>query len=138
VDKSVEAVIKHLLGNISAEDTTVALQEIDYNAISAKQMTTKRFTSEGGVTHTSLPLFLDMLARNKKAPEIFKLTTFCNIVMKVEAYTSRNGLTECCNYQGFGYIWVHCRQPPRCLWCGGGQRRRECPEKQNSESVPAC
>jgi hypothetical protein len=40
-DKSVKAVTSHFVGYISAQDITVALQEIDYD-ISVKQMTAKR------------------------------------------------------------------------------------------------
>jgi hypothetical protein len=36
-------------------DITVALQEIDYNIVSLKQMTAKRLIAEWGVTHASLP-----------------------------------------------------------------------------------
>jgi hypothetical protein len=61
-------------GNTSAEDITLAIQEIDYDIISVKQMTAKPTTPEGEVTHTSLPLFLVTVTRNQKAPEIFKLT----------------------------------------------------------------
>jgi hypothetical protein len=46
VDKLVKAVIRHLPGNISAVDITVALQEIDYNIVSLKQMTAKRLIAE--------------------------------------------------------------------------------------------
>jgi hypothetical protein len=67
-------------------------------------MTAKHPTPEGWVTHTSLPLFLVTVARNQKAPEIFKLTTFRNIVKKVEAYRSQNGLTQYYNCQRFGHI----------------------------------
>jgi hypothetical protein len=31
---------------------------------------------------------------------------------------------------------VNYRQRPRCLWCGGGHHHHECPEKQNSKTVP--
>jgi hypothetical protein len=106
-DKPVKAFIRHLPGNISAENITVGL---DYDVASVKQMTAKRPTPEGEV-----PLFLVTLARHKKSLEIFKLTTICNIVLKVEAYRSQNGLTQCYNCQSFGHIWVHCRQPPYCL-----------------------
>jgi hypothetical protein len=34
VDKPVKAIIRHLPGNILAEDTTVALQELGYDIIS--------------------------------------------------------------------------------------------------------
>jgi hypothetical protein len=114
-DKPVKAIIMHLPGNISAEDITVAIQEIDYDVISVKQMTAKRPTTEGGVSNTPPLLFLVTLVKNQKVPEIFKLTTLGNIVMKVEAYRSQNRLTQCYNCQRFGHIWVHRRQPPRCL-----------------------
>jgi hypothetical protein len=65
-----------------------------------KQMTAKCPPPEGWVTHTSLLLFLLTLARNQNAPEIFKLRTLCNIVMKVEAYKFQNGLTQ-------RYSWPH-------------------------------
>jgi hypothetical protein len=41
-DKLVEAVIRHLPGNIHTEDITVDIQELGYNVFSAKQMTAKR------------------------------------------------------------------------------------------------
>jgi hypothetical protein len=28
--------------------------------------------------------------------------------------------------------------PPGCLWCGGGRMHRDCPEKENASSTPAC
>jgi hypothetical protein len=70
----------------------VALQEIDYDVISVKQMTAKRPTPEGGVKQTSLPFFLVTLGRNQKAPEILKLTTLCSIVIIFEVYKSQNRL----------------------------------------------
>jgi hypothetical protein len=108
VDKPVKAIIRHLPGNISAEDVAVTLHEADYDII-VKHTTAKRPTPEGEVTHISVPFFLVTLAWNQKTPEIFKLTGLCNIVMKVEAYASQNGLTQCYNCQRFGHIWVHCR-----------------------------
>jgi hypothetical protein len=95
----------HLPGNISAEDTTVAIHGITYDVISVKQVIAKRPTTEGGVSNTSLLLFLVTLAKNQKVPEIFKLTTLCNIVIKVEAYRTQNRLTQCNNCQRSGHIW---------------------------------
>jgi hypothetical protein len=34
------------------------------------------------------------------------------------------------NCQQFGYVWTNCKQPPRFLWCGGGHRHKEWPERQ--------
>jgi hypothetical protein len=84
MDKQVEAFIRP--GNISAEDVTVTLQEIDYDVI-VKHMTAKRPTPEGGITHISIPLFLVTLARNKTTPEVFKLTGLCNIATRRPKFT---------------------------------------------------
>jgi hypothetical protein len=40
-DKTVKTDIRHLSGNISAENISVAFQEISYDVISVKQMTVK-------------------------------------------------------------------------------------------------
>jgi hypothetical protein len=118
--------------------TSLALQELGYYIFSVKQMTAKRLTLEGRVTQTSLSLVLITLAGNEISQETIKLTPLCNIIIKVEVCRSQNGLTQCFNCQRFGHIWVHCRQPPRSLWCRGGHCHRECPEKQNSESGLTC
>jgi hypothetical protein len=47
-------------------------------------------------------------------------------------------LTQCYNCQQFGHLWAHFKQPPRCVWCGGGHLHRDCPGKENRESTPAC
>jgi hypothetical protein len=122
--------MKYLRGNTSAEDITVALQEIDYDFINVKQITAKRLTPEGGVTHATFPLFLVTVARTQETRDIFKLTR-CNTVIKIEPYISQNELTQCYYFQRFGHIWVHCRQTSRCMWCGGGHRHHECPETKN-------
>lgn len=100
-------------------------------------MTAERPTPEGGLTHTSLPLFLVTLARKQEAPEIFKLTVLSNIVIKVKACRSQNGLIRCYTCQCFAHIWVHCRQRPRCLWCGGGHCHRTQRNRMQRVSRPA-
>jgi hypothetical protein len=137
-DKPVKALIRHLPNNTSSEDITLAFQELCYEVIGVKQMTAKRPSPEGGFTLVSLLLFLIILVRNQKSLDIFKISSLCNIIVKVEAYKSKSGLTQCYNCLRFGHIWVHCRQPPRCMWCGGGHRHRKCPEKENTQIIPSC
>jgi hypothetical protein len=69
------------------------------------------------------------LPRTTKFQEISLLTSLCHIAIRVEAYGAQNGLTQCHNCQQFGHVWANCKQPPRCLWCGGGHRHKECLEK---------
>jgi hypothetical protein len=136
-EKSVKAVIRHLPINTSSEDITVALQELGYEVISVKQMTAKHPSREGEVTLVSLPPFLITLVRKQKSLDIYKISSLCNIIVTVEAYKSKSGLTQCYNCQRFGDIWVHCSQPPRSMWCGGDHHHRECPEKENTQSIPS-
>jgi hypothetical protein len=111
-----------LPGNTSAEDITVALKMIDYDVISVKQMTTKRPTSEAAVTHTSLFLFLVMLARKQKALGILKLTKLRNI--KVEAYKSNKGVYAMLQLSGFlphlNALQAASLLPVVCVCVGGG------------------
>jgi hypothetical protein len=99
--------------------------------------TTRRSPSEGTLSK-NLPLFLITLPRTAKSQEIFRLTALCHIAVRVETYRAQNGLTQCHNCQQFGHVWAICKQPPRCLWRRGGHLHKECPEKENAASIPAC
>jgi hypothetical protein len=35
-------------------------------------------------------------------------------------------------------VWANCKQPPLCLWCGSGHLHKDCPEKGNASTTPAC
>jgi hypothetical protein len=100
-------------------------------------MTSTRRSPDGSKT-VNLPLFLVTLPRTEKSTQIFKLSSLCHITMKVEAYKSQFSLTQCFNWQQFGHVWANCKQPPRCMWCGGGHLHKDCPEKGNQSSTPAC
>jgi hypothetical protein len=136
-EKPIKAVIRHLPMDTPAEDLSKGLQDLGFSVLSVKQMTASRPSPEGGSRTSNLPLFLITLTRNPKSQEIFQLTSICHIMVRVEAYRAQNALTQCYNCQKFGHIWVNCRQPPRCMWCGGGHLHKECPES-GKESVPSC
>jgi hypothetical protein len=136
--KPIKAVIRHLPISTPAEDISDGLVGLGFDVISVKQMSSTRRSSAEGSTHVNLPLFLITLPRNPKSQEIFKLRGLCHISIKVEAYKAQAGLTQCYNCQKFGHVWANCRQPPRCLWCGGGHLHKECPEKEKISSTPAC
>jgi hypothetical protein len=78
------------------------------------------------------------LPRTKKSQEIFRQKIVCHIAIRVEAYRAQNGLTQCHNCKQFCHVWAKCKQPPRCLWCGGGYLHKECPEKGSTSSTPTC
>jgi hypothetical protein len=61
--------------------------ELDFDVISVKQITTThRSPSEEDPKKSDFPIFLITLPRTVKAKDIFKLTDFCHISIRVEAY----------------------------------------------------
>jgi hypothetical protein len=112
--------------NTCSEDIVLALQELGFDIINVKQMKAKRPSPEGPITTVTFPLFC------QKSQTISNPTDLRNTDIKVETYRAQIGLTHCYNC----HIWVHCKQPPRCFWCGGGQRHQEFPEKENRDSLP--
>jgi hypothetical protein len=93
------------------------------------KMTATR-TAPNGQTHVeTLPLSLVTLTRNVISQEIFKLNSLNHVIVKVELIRAQTGLTQCYNCQNFGHVWANCKEPPQCLWCGGGHLHEECPEK---------
>jgi hypothetical protein len=43
------------------------------------------------------------------------------------------------NCQQFNHVWTNCKQTsPRCSWCVGSHLNKECSEKGNASSTPAC
>jgi hypothetical protein len=130
-------VIHHLPVNTPAEDIAEGLVDLGFDVFSVKQISTARRPSEG-TTHINLPLFLVSLPRTIKSQYLFKLSILCHIFIKVELYKSQNALTQSYNCQKFGHVWVNCKQPPRCLWCGGVHLHQDCLEKENASSTPAC
>jgi len=104
-----------------------------FTVISVRQLTLKRPQAP-----VNLPLYLVTLLRSDKSQEIFQLGSLSHVIIKVEAYRAQTGLTQCYNCQQFGHVWANCKQPPRCVWCGGGHLHKDCPEKENRMSTPAC
>jgi hypothetical protein len=137
-EKPIKAVIRHLPINTPAEDISDGLVSLGFDVVSVKQMTTTRRSSTEDPNISNQPLFLITLPRTAKSQETFRLPNLCHIAIRVEAYRAQSSLTQCHNCQQFGHVWANCKQPPRCLWCGGGHLHKECPEKGNTASTPAC
>jgi hypothetical protein len=89
-------------------------------------------------TPVTLPSFLVTIPRTTKSHDIFRLSTLCHISIKVESYKFQSALTQYYNCQKYGHVWANCKQPPRCLWCGGGHLHKGCPEKGNTASTQTC
>jgi hypothetical protein len=137
-EKPIQAVIRQLPINTPAEDISDGLVSLGFDVVSVKQMISTRRSSPEDPNISNLPLFLVTLPRTAKSQEIFRLPNFCHIAIRVEAYRAQSSLTQCHNCQQFGHVWENCKQLPRCLWSGGGHLHKECPEKGNTASTPAC
>jgi hypothetical protein len=98
-------------------------------------MSTTRRSPAGG-TFTVNILFLLTSPRTSKFHEILKLRSIFYIAIRVEAYKAQTCLTQCYDCQQFDHVWANCKQPPCCMWCGGGHLHKECPEKSNIASIP--
>jgi hypothetical protein len=72
------------------------------------------------------------------AEVIFELTILCHIAIRIEANKAQTGLMECHICQKFGYVWANCKQPSRSMWCGGGHKHWEFPERGNVALIPTC
>jgi hypothetical protein len=131
-------VIRHLPYTTPAEDISDVLVSLGFDVVSVKQMTSTRRSPPEESKVINLPLFLVTLPRTAKSQEIFRLPSLCHIAIRVEAYRTQNSLTQCHNCQQFGHVWANCKQPPHCLWCGGGHFHKEWPEKGNTTSTSAC
>jgi hypothetical protein len=137
-EKPIKAVIRHLPHNTSAEDISDGLVSRVFKVVSIKQMTATRHSPPEECKLISLPPFLVTLPRKAKSQGIFHLPSLRHIAIRVEAYRAQNDVTQCHNYQQFGHVWANCKQPLRCWRCGGGQLHKECPEKRDTSSTPAC
>jgi hypothetical protein len=115
--KPIKAVIRHLPPNTPAKDISEELENLGFDVVSVKQMTTTRRSPSDETTTRNLPLFLITLPRTAKPQDIFKLPSLCHISIKVEAYRAQTGLTQCHNCQQFGHVWANCKQPPPFV-CG--------------------
>jgi hypothetical protein len=132
-EKPLKPVIRHLPHNTPAEDISEGLVSLGFDVIGVKQMTATRRSPSDGSTTTNPPL-----PRTTKSQNIFQLQSLCHIAVRVEANSDQNGLTQCHNCQQFGHVWANCKQPTRCLWCGGGHLYKEYTEKGNTTSTQKC
>jgi hypothetical protein len=119
------------------EDISNSLEDLGFN-VNVKQMTATQIAPNGQNHMEPFPLFLVTLTRNIKSQEKFKLNSLNHIIFKADLNRDQTGLTQCYNCQNFGHVWANCKQPPQCMWCGGGHLHRECPEKTNTESRSSC
>jgi hypothetical protein len=132
-EKPIRAAICHLPPDTPVGDISDILEDLAFSIINVRQLTNRR-ASNGQTYVETLPLFLVTLIRNRD----IQLNSSNHITIKVESYRAQTGLTQCYNCQNFGHVWANCKQPPRCLWCGGGHLHREFLEKTNSESTSCC
>jgi hypothetical protein len=113
-----------------AENTSHEFVDLGFDFIGVEEMSA---TSQ---SPANLPLFFITLPRTPKSHKIFKITRPCHIVVRVQACKAQTGLTHCYNCHKFDHVRANCKQSPRCMWCGGGHLKKECPENGNTALIP--
>jgi hypothetical protein len=127
-EKPFKAVIRHLPG-MPTEDISNSLQDLGFNVINVRQLTTNQKAANGQTHVETLLLFLVTLTRNMKSQEIFELNSLNHIIIKVELYRAQTGLKQLYKCQNFGHVWANCKQPLDVCGCSGSHLHKECPRK---------
>jgi hypothetical protein len=79
-EKAIKAVIRHLPPDTPAEDISISLEDLSFNAINVMQMIVTRRAPNGQTHVDPLPPSLVTLTRSIKSQEIFKLNSLNHIV----------------------------------------------------------
>jgi hypothetical protein len=137
-EKPIKAVIRRLPTNTPAEDICGGLMSLGFDVVSVKADDDHPLVPSRRSKNNKPAPYLVTIPRTPKSQEIFQLPYLCHISIKVEDYRAQSAFTQCHNCQQFGHVWVNCKQPPHRLWCEGGHLHKECPERENAASTPAC
>jgi hypothetical protein len=106
-EKPIKAVIRHIPPDMAAEDISNSLEDLRFNVINVRQLTTNRRAPKRQTHVETLHLFLVTLTRDFKSQEIFKLNSQNHIIMPVKPYRAQTGLMQCYNCQNFGHVWAN-------------------------------
>jgi hypothetical protein len=137
-EKPIKAVLCHLPHNAPAEDIYDGLVSLGFEVVSIKQMTATQRSPPNVTKIKNLPLFLVTLSRTAKSHEIFRLSSFSHITIKVEVYTEIRMFLSSVTFASSS---ATSGQTAKCLTAArgeGGQQYKECPEKGNISSTPTC
>jgi hypothetical protein len=96
-EKPIKTVIGHLHPDTPVEDISNNLEDVGFNVINVRQMTTTRREPNRQIHVEILPVFLVTLTKNTKSQEIYNLNSLNHIIIKVVLYRDQIGLTQCCN-----------------------------------------
>ncbi|GFY23026.1 nucleic-acid-binding protein from transposon X-element [Trichonephila clavipes] len=88
-------------------------------------------------TKAPLPIFMVELEKKPNSPDIFKLKKCCYLVVQVDAFNRRPGVSQCYNCNLFNHSSKNCFMHTRCLKCGESHRTNECPIKDKIQN-PVC
>jgi hypothetical protein len=102
-DGPIKAVIRHLPIDTLTEHISDGLVSLGFD-VSVKQKSAPHRSPAQGTTSVNHPLFPVTLSRTAKLQEIFKLTSLCHKAIRVEAYKTQSGLTQCYNFQKIGHV----------------------------------
>jgi hypothetical protein len=130
-DKSYRVVLKNLHHSTS---TKLIIQDLNEIRFSVRNVTNIRKKNQ----HSSpLPLFFIDFNPAPNNPEIFKLTTLCHSIVKIEGPHSRRDLPQCHKWQNYGHTRTYYNRSPRCVCCGQNHISDMCEKTKDTPATCA-
>ncbi|GFQ75928.1 nucleic-acid-binding protein from transposon X-element [Trichonephila clavata] len=123
-------VIKGLPISTDIDEIKDDLTDQGYTVIKVAQLTKSK-------TKHKLPMFMVELTAKPDSPDIFKLKTCCHLMVKIDTFNRRPGITQCYNCNLFNHSSKYCHMRTRCLKCGQQHRTKDCEIKEKLEK-PTC
>ncbi|GFX05856.1 putative RNA-directed DNA polymerase from transposon X-element [Trichonephila clavipes] len=87
-------------------------------------------------TKSPLPIFMVELEKKPDSPDIFKMKKCCCLMVQVDAFNRRPGVSQCYNCNLFNHSSKNCFMRTRCLKCGESHCTNECPIKERIQKIP--
>jgi hypothetical protein len=109
---------------------------LGFSVTCVRQLATSRLLLQGDI-QTNIPLFLVTLTLNEKSLEIFTLSSLSHIIITVEAYRTKAGLTQCCNVQNFSQTGSTANNLPPTCGVGAATPIKSALKKAMSNPPPA-
>ena len=68
---------------------------------------------------------------------IYQVDSLFYLRVKVSAFESRPGPKQCYNCQRYGHSSIYCHYPTRCIRCGEGHHKGDCPRERTATATCA-
>lgn len=84
------------------------------------------------LTKTPLPIFFIDLEPGPTNADIFKITSLCYTMVKIEPAHPKRDIPQCHRCQAYGHTRSYCNHTPRCVRCGLEHESMHCTKDRSS------